>query len=364
MDKNMRKNIIIFLLDQLTWKALPAYGNTFAKTPNIDRLARGSLVFDGCYTACPLCQPSRAAMWTGRYPHETGVLSNGRKWPEYGIPSSMPTLGETFARAGWQTMHFGKTHDGGALRGFVCEAEEETRFPTEEPAFGLNTDSYRDRYTMEAVCRFLEKREDERPLLLITDLVNPHNICGWIGENQGTHTGVPSDWPLPPLPENFAFEDIRNRPAPVQYICCTNNRQAQTQGWTPDNFREYLQAYYYYLSLADRAVGTVLDTLQKKGYTTENTLFLLTADHGDGMAARGQVTKQVSFYEETTRVPLLFKGLGITPGRREGIASLLDIFPTLCAQAGIAPPEGLRGQNLSDILAGGAMPERDYVAAE
>ncbi len=360
----MQKNIVVFLLDQLTWRALPAYGNSFTQTPNIDRIARDSLVFDGCYTVCPLCQPARAALWTGRYPHETGVLSNGRKWPEHGIPDSMPTLGETFTRAGWQTVHFGKTHDGGALRGFFCEAEDEIRFPAEEPAFGLNTDSYRDRYTVEAACRFLEERRDSRPLLMITDLVNPHNICGWIGDNQGAHTGVDSKLPLPPLPENYEFEDIKNRPAAVRYICCTNNRQAQTQGWTQDNFREYLRAYYYYLSLADRSVGTVLDALERYGYTYENTLFILTADHGDGMAARGQVTKQVSFYEETTRVPLIFQGAGVCPGIRRGFASLLDLFPTLCGQAGIAVPEGLRGRDLSPVLAGEEMPKRDYVAAE
>lgn len=360
----MQKNMIVFLLDQLTWRALPAYGNSFIRTPNIDRIVQDSLVFDGCYTSCPLCQPARAALWTGRYPHETGVLSNGRKWPEHGIPDSMTTLGEVFSRAGWQTVHFGKTHDGGALRGFACEAENEIVFPEEDPAFGLNMDSYRDRYTVEAACRFLENRRDERPLLMITDLVNPHNICGWVGKNQGSHTGIYSDLPLPPLPENFAFEDIQNRPAAVRYICCTNNRQAQTQGWTSDNFREYLRAYYYYLSLADRSVGAVLDALQKQGYTRENTLFILTADHGDGMAARGQVTKQVSFYDETTRVPLIFQGAGVCPGRREGIASLLDLFPTLCGQAGIAAPDGLRGMDLSPMLAGNEMPERNYVAAE
>lgn len=360
----MQKNIMVFLMDQLSWRALPAYGNTFVKTPNIDRIAEDSLLIDGCYTACPLCQPARAALWTGRYPHETGVLSNGRKWPEKGISETMPTLGEMFAETGWQTVHFGKTHDGGALRGFVCEPEKETVFQEEDSAFMLNTDSFRDRYTAEAACRFLEEREDQRPLLMITDLVNPHNICGWVGANQGIHDSIPCDLPLPPLPKNFEFEDIENRPIAVRYICCTNNRQSQTAGWTSENFREYLRAYYYYLTLADRELGIVLDALAKKGYTPENTLFVLTADHGDGMAARGQVTKQVSFYEETTRVPMIFKGKGVCPGKKEGIASLLDLFPTLCAQAGINPPEGLRGMDLSAALAGGAMPERDYVAGE
>lgn len=360
----MQKNIVLMLLDQLTWRALPAYGNRFVKTPNIDRIAGDGLLIDGCYTACPLCQPARASLWTGRYPHETGVLSNGRKWPEKGIPESMPTLGEIFAKEGWQTVHFGKTHDGGALRGFACEAEEETVFRQEDPALMLNADSFRDRYTVERACSFLEERKDKRPLLMIMDLVNPHNICGWVGANQGVHDSIPCGLPLPPLPENFAFEDIESRPIAVRYLCCTNNRQAQTSGWTPENFREYLRAYYYYLTLADRELGIVLDTLEKQGYTPENTLFVLTADHGDGMAARGHVTKQVSFYEETTRVPLIFKGKGVCPGKKEGIASLLDVFPTLCDQAGILAPEGLGGTSLSSALAGGAMPERDYVAGE
>ena len=360
----MQKNIIVFILDQLAWKALPVYGNSFVHTPSIDRIADGGLVIDGCYTACPLCQPSRAAFWTGKYPHETGVLSNGRKWPEKGISQSLSTLGEIFSQAGWEAVHFGKTHDAGALRGFLCEPEKETVFDEEDPAFPLNEDSFRDEYTVLAACRFLAERTDERPLLMIADLVNPHNICGWVGENKGVHMGVPSREPLPPLPENFDFPDIEKRPAAVRYTCCTNNRQAQAAGWRPENFREYLRAYYYYLSLADRGVGRILDVLQKKGYTPDNTLFVLMADHGDNMAARGQVTKQVNFYEETTRVPLIFKGAGVYPGRTKGIASLLDLFPTLCGWAGITAPDGLSGKNLTEALRGGYLPERDYVACE
>lgn len=295
---------------------------------------------------------------------ETGVLSNGNKWPETGIAEDLPTLGETFANAGWQTVHFGKTHDQGALWGFVCEPEREVRIAEEEATFPLNVDSFRDAYTVEEACSFLEKRQDERPLLMVTDLVNPHNICGWVGANKGVHESTECQYPLPPLPENFDFEDIENRPAAIRYICCTNNRQVQAAGWTPENFREYLRAYYYYLSLADHSVGAVLDSLEKNGYTTENTLFVLMADHGDSMAAHGLVTKQVNFYEEITRVPMIFKGPGVKPGKQEGIASLLDLFPTLCGWTGITAPEGLRGMSLTETLGGGSLPEWEYVACE
>lgn len=354
----------MFLLDQLSFRALPAYGNTDARTPNLDWLAEDALVVDGCYSTCPLCVPSRTALWSGRYPHETGVISNGRKWPQGPLPEHIPTLGECFRDAGWQAVHFGKDEGGGALRGFEAAPMGSTVFETGDPAFPLNGDSFRDRYTTDAACEFLEQRQDDRPLLFVADLINPHNICGWVGANQGVHTGVPSDLPLPPLPENFTFDDIRNRPLAVQYLCCSHNRQAQTAGWVPENFREYLRAYYYYISLADQEVGRILETLNKRGFTQDNTLFVLAADHGDSMAARGHVTKQVTLYEETVRVPLMFKGAGVQSGKAEGLASLLDIFPTLCAFAGIEAPENLSGKDLTAVLAGDKLPERDCVASE
>ncbi|MCI8622248.1 MAG: sulfatase-like hydrolase/transferase [Provencibacterium sp.] len=360
----MKPNIILLILDQVTWRALPAYGNTFARTPHLDRLAAGGLAIDGCYTPYPLCQPARAAFWTGRYPHETHVLSNGGSWRKDGSLPPFPTLGEVFSAAGYETVHFGKTHDGGTLRGFACAPEEQTVSAPVHPAYPQNQDTFRDNYTVQAIGRYLQQRTDERPLLLAADIINPHNICGWVGENQGVHPSVDSGDPLPPLPENFEFPDIAGRPRAVQYACCTNNRQAQAAGWTPENFREYLRAYYHYLSLADRAAGQVLDALEAQGFTPQNSLFVLMADHGDNMAARGRVNKQVDFYEETTRVPLIFKGPGVLPGKKSGLVSLLDLFPTLCGWAGIPAPEGLQGRDLSPALSGGALPDREYVASE
>lgn len=358
------KNIVLFIADQVTWRALSAYGNTYARTPNIAQIAEGGMVIDGCYCACPLCQPSRASLWTGRYPHETRVLSNSSKCREKGVLPDFPTLGEVFSAAGYETVHFGKTHDAGTLKGFYCEQEKEIVSEPEHPAYPQNQDTFRDNYTFEALCNWVRKRQDERPLLLVADIVNPHNICGWVGENQGVHKAVNSGEELPPLPENFAFEDISSQPKAIQYVCCTNIRQSQTAGWSPDNFREYLRAYYYFLSLADRGIGRVLDVLGEKGFHSGNTLFVITSDHGDSMAARGRVNKQVDFYEETMRVPLIFKGPGVCSGKRSGIASLLDIFPTLCSQAGITTPSGLRGKDISEALSGGELPEREYVAGE
>lgn len=359
-----KPNILVILTDQLTFSALPAYGNTYVKTPNIDRIAKESAVFEKCYTSCPLCQPARASLWSSKYPHEIDVLSNGRNWPVGTVPQSMPTLGETFKNAGYNTYHFGKCHDAGALRGFVCEPEQEIKVDDEHKAFPLNFDTYQDRYTTVKSVEFLKNYAFEKPLLMVADLVNPHNICGWIGAYKGVHENIDTGLELPPLPENFDFDDIENRPKAVQYICCSHNRQAETSGWTRENYQQYLQAYYYYLQLVDKEIGLILDALESTG-KKDDTLIVFTADHGDSMAARGRVTKQVDFYDEVVRVPLIFSGKGVVSHKKhQGLTSLLDLFPTLCGYAGIEIPTGLRGMDISQALLGKSLPKREYTASQ
>jgi choline-sulfatase len=342
-----RPNILIVIVDQLAAQALPAYGDTYAQTPNIDRVIRRGVRFESCYTNCPLCQPARAAFWTGLYPHSTGVLSNGRKHPVPPVPGDVPTLGALFAGAGYETVHFGKTHDAGSLRGF--RVAPLGTLPVEaEPAWPLNNDTYRDRHATTQVVAYLEQRGSDGPFLAVADLINPHNICGWVGENVGVHEDVPVPVELPPLPANFETADWEKRPIPVQYVCCSHRRLAQAAPWNETNYRHYLAAYYHYLRRVDDEIGLILDALEARP-DAQDTLIVFMSDHGDGIAAHRMVTKQVSMYEETTRVPFAFSGPGVYGADRmvgEALVSNLDLLPTLCDYAGIAAPEGLWGRSL------------------
>lgn len=362
---NNRTNILVIVADQLTWRALSCYGNTYINTKNIDRIAEGGTCFDAAYTTCPLCQPARASFWTGIYPHETNVLSNGRNHPVQPIPDTIPTIGETLVKAGYDTIHFGKCHDADALRGFYCEPQE--MLPVEgNAAWPVGNDTAHDRYTTVKSVEYLEKNH-ERPFFMIADLINPHDICSWTGHNKGVHQDIPTGESLPPLPENFEFEDIENRPIGVQYICCSHNRQAQAASWTPSNFQHYLAAYYHYVKRLDQEVGLILDALNKRP-DADNTLIIFLADHGDSMAARGRTTKQVDLYEEVTRVPFIFKGPGIRNshiGDEVMPVSLLDLFPTICSYIDIEPPTGLRGIDLMPLMTGkGKLARREYVVSE
>lgn len=359
-----RKNILIFVLDQLAWRALKQHGGD-ADTPNVNTIIDNGVMADAAYCPFPLCQPSRASFWSGQYSHRNQVWSNGREWKITELDSSFPALGETFSKAGYECRHFGKKHDGGALRGFICEEEKETYIPDERPEFPFNFDTYNDVYAAEKASAFLSSYDKKKPLLIVADFINPHNICGYIGKNKGKHENAPADYPLPELPDNFYFDDIINRPIPVQYLCCSHVRQSQTSEWTEENFRHYLAAYYYYLSVADRHIGMVLSAL-KENNMQDDTLIVFFSDHGDNMASRRSVTKQVTLYEEVTRVPLFFSGCGVVPRKEpvKGICSLLDIFPTLCSYAGIEAPDKLDGVDISSMFTSGKLPEREYVTSE
>ena len=360
----VKRNILVFVLDQLSSRALDLYGGQF-RMPTISALASDGVTVDECYTTYPLCQPARASLWTGQYPHRNRVWSNGRECPITPIDSSFPALGEAFAAAGYETRHFGKKHDGGALRGFECSEEKERKIPDEDPAFPFNMDTYADAYTMDETLSYLRSRKDDRPLLMVVDLINPHNICGWIGKNKGAHEDMPYSGELPELPPNFRFDDIENRPLPVQYLCCSHVRQGQTSEWTEENFRHYLAAYRYYLSIADRQIGEVMEAYREAGLM-DDSLIVFTSDHGDNITARRSVTKQVTLYEEVTSVPLIFSGPAVSAKgqRAKGVASLLDIFPTLLSAASLPADSRLDGLDISKVFSGEDLPERKYIASE
>lgn len=360
-------NYLLIICDQLSAAALSFYGNTYSKTPNLDRLAARSTVFEYAYTPCPLCQPARASFWTSKYPHETNVRTNlpVQRLPFYQgdsqtdpktfptLSADIPTMGDLFSEAGYTCIHFGKTHDYGALRGFDVIPSEEVVIPRTNPSINFDYETYLDVDTTRKTVSWLntEAGKLETPFLAVADLQNPHNICGYIGENKDglDPDTFELDRELPPLPENFDFDDIANRPEFIQYLCCAHRRLRHASHWTAQDYQYYLYAYYYYLAMADKQIGEILDALDRSG-KADNTAIIFFADHGEGMAAHHMVTKYGVFYEESNRVPLLFSLPDSREHRRiDGVASLLDLLPTMLDYSHIQPTQTLSFEGCSQI---------------
>lgn len=358
----MKRNILLIICDQLSALALGCMGNKEKSTHNIDKLSSEGITFTNAYTACPLCQPARASLWTSKYPHEIGVLTNLEDQGFKDIPETISTLGDVFSNNGYRCVHFGKKHDYGTLRGFEVIDSTQQKVKQEHKAYQYCYETFLDIDTVEKTIDFIKSNKD-KPFLLVSDLQNPHNICGWIGENEGVHDDIPISDPLPELPLNFDIEDIDKLPIPIRYLCCTHRRLSQTAGWTDENYRHYLAAYHYYIRKVDKQIGDILKALSESGLD-ENTDIVFLADHGEGMAAHRMVTKQTSFYEETTRVPFIIKS-----GRyNEGIkisepVSLIDVVPTLCDIADIKGDYNFSGKSLFPLINSGEL-SRKFIASE
>ena len=354
MSKSKR-NVLLVICDQLSAQALPAWGNQFAQTPNINSVVETGVRFENAYTICPLCQPTRAAFWTGLYTHQTGVLSNGRLCPVPEVSESIPTLGSVFSEAGYKTVHFGKQHDAGALRGFEKVPMGEREVDDAHPAWPVFVGTRRERNTRHQVVDFLTQQGSDKPYFAVADLVNPHEICGWIGTFHGHNELVRYDGELPHLPANL-YRDPKTfakLPLPVQYICCAHNRQAQIAEWNEEKIQHYLLAYHHYLTRVDREIGKILEALRQRP-DADNTLIVFMSDHGDSMCGRWMATKHTSFYDETVRVPFVFSGPGVQGADRsvKGLVSQLDLFPTLCDYARLETGTSLEGRSLVPWLEG------------
>jgi len=122
--ENRPPNVIVFLVDDMSWTDPACYGNEFHETPNIDRLAKQGMKFTDAYAACPVCSPTRASIMTGRYPATLNLTDfipgHLRPWAKLLVPkmhNQLPleevSLAESVKPAGYVTGSFGKWHLGG-----------------------------------------------------------------------------------------------------------------------------------------------------------------------------------------------------------------------------------------------------------
>lgn len=352
-----RPNILIITTDeQFAESASYRIGTKYINTPNMDRLAAAGMVFTRAYCAHPLCVPSRASMLTGRYPTELGVMTNADRTTVRLDPGKFPMMGRIFRDAGYDTAYYGKWHlpikeAEVATHGF---AKYET--PQNDPRTSANCAAY---------LRARAGAASEAPFLMIASFLNPHNIAEWArGEKLPLgEVGTP-----PPLAELPPLRPNARAQAGAPDIIDEIRRSYQAAPMFPvgafdeQKWREYIWAYFRMTEKVDKEIGVVLDALRETGLD-KTTLVILSADHGDMQGSHGWNQKTV-LYEEATRIPFVMSYPGvITPGTTNHLTNTgIDLLPTICAYAGIAPPAGLPGVSLRPAAEGRAAKDtRPYV---
>jgi len=338
------------MADQLTARALPAYGNRVALTPHIDALAARGVVFDSFYCNSPLCAPSRYSFLSGRQISAIGAYDNAAEFP-----AQVPTFAHYLRRAGYQTVLSGKMHYCGPdqLHGF------EERLTTDiYPAdFGWTPDwsRFEDRpswyHTMDSVTQAgpctrtnqidfddetvyharrklfdMARGSDRRPFCMVVSMTHPHDPYSIPQRYWDRYAGVAID--APRVPPSAATLDPHSRR--LRHVCGLDLLPVDAQ-----RTQAARRAYYGAVSYVDDQVGTLLETLAESGYA-EDTIVLLLADHGDMLGERGLWYK-MNFFEPACRIPLIIHAPARFAARHVAeSASLVDILPTLCELAGVA----------------------------
>lgn len=328
--REKRPNIIYIMTDQHWAGAMSCAGNTDLHTPAMDELAAHGVRFDNAYCSFPLSGPSRAAMFTGLMPSESGVVENEKPLPEHLAGN---TLGQLVADAGYDCAYAGKWH------------VNTISLPSDH-AFGFDKikDSG-DAGVAEACIDYMRSRKpDDRPYFLVASFINPHNICEFARGQKTPHADVPQAvlQDCPNLPSNFAVSPYS--PSVLGFEQGMDYALYPTTTYSDDDWRFYRNAYCRLVEAVDAEIGKIVDEIERQKLW-DDTVVIFTSDHGDGCGAH-HWNQKTALYEEVVNVPLIV----CIPGSRDDgrlshelVNGGIDLMPSVCDWTGADVPEGRSG---------------------
>jgi arylsulfatase A-like enzyme len=300
-------NVLLISVDTLRPDHLGCYGYEPIETGNIDGIAEDGFLFTQAHACVPLTLPSHTSLLTGMSPISTGVRDNGA----FVLPGNFVTLAEALKAEGYSTAAFVST--------FVLDSR-----------FGLDQgfDIYDDRMETSASA---------------TGFYFP--------ERTAAHVNKPAlDWLSKAEEPFFAFVHYFD---PHYPYTPPDGYDSMFATGSDDDLVGAIGAYDGEIAFADREVDVLLRFLERSGLDDE-TLVVVTADHGEGLMDHGHLKHGIHVYEEAVRVPLLFRLPGGTEGGKilAEPVELLDLMPTILDLAGVEAGDDLQGRNLAGALRG------------
>jgi uncharacterized sulfatase len=323
-------NVVLIISDDQGWGDYGFMGHPHIRTPRLDKLARGSVVFTRGYSTAPLCCPSLASMLTGLHPHQSGITSNDpprtgdSPWPPERLAlrarmidyhEKSPTLPRLLAQRGYRSFQAGKWWGGHYSRGGFTSGMTHG-----DPARG-------GRHGDEGL---KIGRAGLQPVYDFLDGAAGHPFFLWFAPMM-PHT--------PHNPPGRLLKHYRTKTPSI-----------------------HVARYWAMCEWWDEVCGQLLDRLEAKGLAG-NTLVLYTCDNGwiqrpdaPGFAPRSKRSQ----YDGGVRTPLMVHWPArAKPTRDERtLASNIDLAPTILRAAGLGPGADMQGANLLDA---GALKRRDIV---
>lgn len=357
---SQKPNVLFIAVDDLR-PELGCYGNAKIQSPNIDRLASSGTVFERAYCQVPVCGASRASLMTGIYPTSKRFLSYHTKADEevrgiYDIPGWFKENGYTTISNGkiyHQSKDFIRSWDElnhpGTFRRYLLP--ENVALPNkEQPPYErleVSDDAYPDGETANQVIKNLERAKAEgTPFFIAAGFSKPHLPFNAPSKYWDLYAADSFQ-----LPDNYYIPEGAPREAIHQW-----NELRGQYGMIPQKgpvsdamALKLIHGYYASVSYADAMIGKVLNALDRLGMR-ENTIIVLWGDHGWQLGEHSLWCKHALF-QTSLHAPLIISSPNHNTGQKtNSLVEFVDIYPTLCALAGIEAPTHLQGRSLVKLL--------------
>jgi len=352
-----KPNIVFVLIDDMGWGDFSCFGNTEAKTPNIDRLAAEGLRFKQFYVNSPICSPSRCAFVTGQYPQRWRINSylefraaNEAKGNAQWLDPRAPSLARTLQAGGYATGHFGKWHLGGQRD--VDDAPAIT-------AYGYDASLTNFEGMGPKLLPLTRKPGDKEPKKIWADAERLGGPVTWMNRAEITSGYVDAALKFidaAALKQQPFYVDLWPDDVHSPYF-------PPLEKWSPEKHRIYLAV----LEEMDRQLGRLFARVRDDPALRDNTVFIICSDNGPEPGAgsagpfRGHKTQ---IFEGGIRSSLVVWAPGRMAKERIGgadaasVFAAMDLAPSLTRLAGLPSPEGLDGVDLSGTLLGHAPASR------
>ncbi|MDX8045322.1 sulfatase-like hydrolase/transferase [Gracilibacillus sp. S3-1-1] len=378
-------NILMITLDQWRYDWLGYAGKISIETPRIDSLIKGGTYFSQTVCNGSTCVPSRAAIYSGIYPHRLGVLTN-----EHTYPLKQQTFFQALRQNGYYVGGFGKLefqkskadygeHGDSPVNyhlGFTHPFEVEGKMTSakskgekligpyqrylsrkgklsshikeykereEKPIFYTkcsphNPEDTLDQFIFDQAEGFIKSRSEDRPWFCGVNFVSPHDP--WNATEEWFHRYKESDFP------HSISSNLNDEMKP---LWVRKRQETFRDGLTSEKMNDVKRHYAGMISYMDYLIGRLVDTLVECQFD-QNTIIIITSDHGEMLGDHGLFRKQV-MYEGSVRVPLV-----IVDPRKDQVekvdklTELVDLFPTILAFADIHSSQKIDGKSLLPLL--------------
>jgi arylsulfatase A-like enzyme len=371
-----KPNILFIAVDDLNHWVGYTGRNPQTKTPNIDRLSKMGVSFTHAYCAAPLCNPSRAALMSGKRPSTSGCYLNSQNWKNY-IPEGLG-LTATFKQAGYYVAGAGKIYHSSTYyssewddyfdeSGFGAEEDDDSnknaknsagkskrKVPTKGAGVtklegfhipvehDLKDSDLADWHVVSYCIKQLEQSHD-KPFFLACGVHKPH--LPWVVPRKYYDMFPVESIQLPPYKE----DDLDDIPAVGRQMAAESKDHAKILA--AGRWQAAIQSYLATIAYTDMNIGRLLDALEKSPYA-KNTVICFWGDHGWHLGEKHHWRK-FTLWEEATRAPFIWVVPGLTkPGTIcERTVDFMSIYPTLCGLAGVNVPQHVEGSTIRPLLA-------------